>query len=76
MKTKIESRGTQIDTDLCVAKSPGRFDLVLIAAARTREIRRQHKDSQRFEHTHPCVTALLDIQEGRIDPKAYLAKVK
>jgi DNA-directed RNA polymerase omega subunit len=76
MKSQIQSRGPTIDTEKCVANTPGRFDLVIIAAARAREIRRQNKDSEKFEHVHSCVTALLDIQEGRVDPKMYLAKVK
>ena len=76
MKSQIQSRGPTIDTDLCVANSPGRFDMVIIASARAREIRRQNKDSTKFEHVHACVTALLDIQEGRVDAKTYLSKVK
>jgi DNA-directed RNA polymerase omega subunit len=53
-----------------------RFDLVLIASERAREIRRQHKDSDKREHVHSIVTALEEIQRGDIDPRKYLNKVK
>ena len=77
MKTTILSRGPQIDTEQCVRNvGMGRFDLVLIAAQRAREIRRQNKESDKYEHTHSIVTALLDIQAGNIDPIEYLRKVK
>ena len=71
------SRGPSIDNELCTVNAGGnRFDLVLIAAARAREIRRQHASSQSREHVHSIVTALKDIQEGKIEPRKYLNKVK
>jgi DNA-directed RNA polymerase omega subunit len=70
------SRGPSIDTEKCVEQAGGRFDLVLIASARAREIRRQNKHSDKFEHTHALVTALQDIQAGKVDAKTYLAKVQ
>jgi DNA-directed RNA polymerase subunit K/omega len=77
MKTKILSRGPEIDREICVnAMGTGMYDLILAATARAREIRRQHKTSDKFEHTHPCVTALLEIQNGTIDPKEYTKKVR
>jgi DNA-directed RNA polymerase omega subunit len=77
MKSRILSRGPQIDTEKCVENAGmGRFDLVLIAAQRAREIRRHNKESDKYEHTHAIVTALLDIQEGKVDPIEYLRKVK
>jgi len=76
MKTQSVSRGPTLDTDLCVANSgTGRFDMIIAASARAREIRRQHKESVSFEHTHPVVTALLELQEGKLDTQAYLKKV-
>jgi DNA-directed RNA polymerase omega subunit len=53
-----------------------RFNLVLIAAARTREIRRQHAHSDKREHVHAIVTALADIQRGEVESEKYLSKVK
>jgi DNA-directed RNA polymerase omega subunit len=60
-----ESRGTQVDTTKCVDQIGNRFDLVLAAAARAREIKRLNKHSERYEHKHALVTALLEIQEGK-----------
>jgi DNA-directed RNA polymerase omega subunit len=76
MKSKISSRGSQVDTEQCVANvGTSKYDLILIATIRAREIRRQNKDSEKFEHIHPIVTALLEIQDGKID-KEYLKRIK
>lgn len=72
----MSERSTSIDTDKCVENAGGnRFELVLMAAARAREIRRQQAGSQRFEHIHTPVTALLEFQEGKLN-KSYIRKVK
>jgi len=71
------SRGTEIDLEKCVVQAGGnRFNLVLIASERAREIRRQNRESVKREHIYSIVTALDDIQLGTVDPKTYLAKVK
>ena len=71
------SRGPGIDTELCTINAGGsRFDLVLIASERAREIRRQNKESEKREHVHSIVTALEEIQAGLIEPRKYLNKVK
>ena len=73
---KTLSRGPSLNVDRCVENAGGnRFDLVLIATARAREIRRQHSASDKREHVHSTVTALLEIQEGKIG-REYLKKVK
>jgi DNA-directed RNA polymerase omega subunit len=70
------SRGTLIDTQKCVELSGGnRFNLVIMAAARARELRRQHKDSMKFEDVHTNVTALLEFQDGTLNSD-YMKKVK
>jgi DNA-directed RNA polymerase omega subunit len=77
MKKLDLSRGTEIDTEKCVVNAGGsRFDLVLIASERAREIRRQHASSDKREHVHSIVTALQEIQEGTVEPRKYLNKVK
>ena len=77
MKTPVLSRGPMIDTEKCVRNVDGyKYDLILIAAQRAREIKRQNKGSNTYEHHFSLVTALLEIQEGKIDPQTYLAKVK
>jgi DNA-directed RNA polymerase omega subunit len=72
---KTLSRGPSVDTEKCVTHVGGRFDLVLIATARAREIRRQHSASDKREHVHSTVTALLEIQEGKVG-REYLKRVK
>ena len=69
------SRGPQLDTDLCVSKIGNRFDLVLVAAVRARELKRQHHESlTRPEAVNSTVSALLEVQEGKIG-REYLRKV-
>jgi DNA-directed RNA polymerase omega subunit len=76
MRKLSDSRGTLINTEQCVENvGTNRFDLVLIATARAREIRRQHRESEKREHIFPIVTALQEIQEGKVG-KEYLAKVR
>ena len=71
------SRGPGVDTELCTINAGGnRFNLVLIASERAREIRRQNKDSDKREHVHRIVTALEEIQRGEIEPRKYLNKVR
>jgi DNA-directed RNA polymerase omega subunit len=70
------SRGTEIDTEQCVKNAGGnRFNLVLIAAARSREIARRHKESGQTHNVYPSVSALLEIQEGKVGAE-YLKKVR
>jgi DNA-directed RNA polymerase subunit K/omega len=70
------SRGPQIDTDLCVQKSGGnRFDLVIMAAARCKELAREHRNAERGYQLNAPVTALLEFQEGKIG-REYIKKIK
>jgi DNA-directed RNA polymerase subunit K/omega len=70
------SRGTQLNNDKCVQQAGGnRFNLVIMAAARSREIRKQHYGSQKFEHVHSNVSALLEFQEGKLDA-SYIKRIK
>ena len=73
---KVDSRVSQLDNDKIVELSGGnRFNLVIMAAARSREIRRQNRDSMKHEHIHSNVTALLEFQNGTYD-KTYMKKIK
>jgi DNA-directed RNA polymerase omega subunit len=70
------SRGTFIDTQKCVENVGGnRFNLVIIAANRARELARNNKHSLKHEHVHTTVTALLEVQEGKIG-KDYIKRIK
>ena len=74
VKPRIASRGPEIDTELCTRRvGNARFNLVIIAAERLREMRRQNKHSDKYITP---VEALLDIQEGNVDPQEYLEKVR
>lgn len=76
MKTPVLSRGPQVDIEKCVRLSgSGRFDMVLIACARAREIKRQNKSSELYEHRHTIVSALKDIEAGLVDGPTYFLKV-
>lgn len=75
MKDLSGSRGPDIDIEACLEQSGiDRFALVLIAAARAKEIKRKNTHSDRREHIFPSVTALLEIQEGKIG-REYIHKV-
>ena len=73
MKSSIDSRNFSIDTEKCVEAAGGRYTLVVLASQRLRELKRQHRESGRYMTP---IDALLDVQEGRIDPVAYLKKIK
>jgi DNA-directed RNA polymerase subunit K/omega len=61
------SRGTTINTEQCVENVGGnRFNLVIIASARAREIAGNNRHSTRIEHLHTPVTALLEVQNGEL----------
>ena len=75
MKILTKSRGTQIDTDACVAQIGNRFDLVIAASARVRELIVRHKRAENPNQLNASVTALLEVQEGKVGPE-YLKKVR
>lgn len=65
---QYDSRGTTIDTEQCVANMANdRYLMVIVASARAKEIASQNRHSDRFEHLHSPVTALLEIQNGKLD---------
>jgi len=75
MKHKSLSRGPEIDTEKCVENiGCNRFDLVLIASARARELSRRHKASELQTQMNAPVAALLDVQSGAVG-REYLKKV-
>ena len=76
MSTKYTSRGEQLDKEKCVRESGGnQFELIIMAAQRAREIRSQNQHSNKMEHNHGVVTALLEIQNGKVDTE-YYKKIK
>jgi DNA-directed RNA polymerase subunit K/omega len=76
MKKLHNSRGPEVDIEKCVEAADGnRFNMILMAAARSREIRKKFLGSERPEHQFPNVTSLLDIQNGKVG-REYLRKIK
>ena len=73
MKPITDSRGSQIDLEQCVAAAGTRYDLVIAASQRLRELKRQARETGAYVTP---VDALLEMQQGRIDMPQYLAKVK
>lgn len=72
----ILSRGPKINTEQCVENVGGsRFDLVLIASARARELAARHRASGAEGNPNAPVTALLDIQCGHVGIE-YLKRVR
>lgn len=73
MSVRIESRSGQVDTERCVEHAGGRYDLVIAAAQRLRELKRRHRDDGLFVTP---IDALLEVQNGQLNMLDYLAKVK
>jgi DNA-directed RNA polymerase subunit K/omega len=73
MSVRIESRSSQIDTERCVDHAGGRYDLVVAAAQRLREMKRRARET----NTHvTAIDALLEAQAGQLNMMDYLSKVK
>jgi DNA-directed RNA polymerase subunit K/omega len=73
MKPITDSRGSQIDLEQCVTNAGTRYDLVIAASQRLRELKRQARETGAYVTP---VDALLEMQQGRINMPQYLAKVK
>jgi DNA-directed RNA polymerase subunit K/omega len=75
MAFKQLSRGPSIDIEKCVQLSGGnRFDLVIMAAVRCRELARQHRKDEDSSQLDAPITALLEFQAGKIG-REYFRKV-
>lgn len=73
MSTRIESRSTEIDLERCVDHAGGRYDLVIAAAQRLREMKRRARETNTFVTP---IDALKEVQSGTFNMMDYLAKVK
>jgi DNA-directed RNA polymerase omega subunit len=63
-----------IDTDRCVENIGNRFDLVLVAAVRVRELRRGYQKQVAGQNS-TTITALQEIEQGFVT-RDYLKKVR
>ena len=67
---------TVIDTDKCVQMIGNRFNLVLVAAQRTREIRRGSRPLvDNVNNSTPIIVALKEIEQGKVSID-YLKKIR
>ena len=63
-----------LDNDKAVEQIGNRFDLVLIASARARELSRGHRKMVSTNNSVP-VTALREIEEGHVG-REYLKRIR
>jgi hypothetical protein len=73
MSVRIESRSGQIDTERCVEHAGGRYDLVIAAAQRLREMKRRARETNQYVTP---IDVLLEAQAEQLNMIDYLAKVK
>jgi DNA-directed RNA polymerase omega subunit len=71
-KDYSEDRTLGLTSQAAVAAVGNRYDLVLIAAQRVRELHRGHRPRVETRHG-PVLTALKEIEQGLVDRK-YLLK--
>lgn len=73
MSVRIESRSSEIDTERCVRNAGGRYDLVVAAAQRLREMKRRARETNSWVTS---IDALKEVQSGQFSMTDYLSKVK
>ena len=73
MSVRIESRSGEIDTELCVEHAGGRYDLVIAAAQRLREMKRRARETNQYVTT---IDALKEVESGTFSMLDYLIKVR
>jgi|LauGreDrversion4_2_1035121.scaffolds.fasta_scaffold242240_2 DNA-directed RNA polymerase subunit omega len=66
----------RITSELAVSKIGNRYDLVLVASLRVRELRKGHLPMAKKKGGGDIVTALREIEEGKINGKEYLEKLR
>lgn len=70
------SRGPTVDMEKCLAQAGGnRYDMIIIAAQRAREIARKHRADERKDAAYPIVNALKQLEAGEYG-REYLNKVR
>jgi DNA-directed RNA polymerase subunit K/omega len=74
MKPRIESRSSEIDIERCIDQTGmGRYDLVIAASQRLREMKRRARETNSFVTP---IDTLKEIQNGPFSMVDYLIKVK
>jgi DNA-directed RNA polymerase subunit K/omega len=73
MSVRIESRSSEINTELCVRNAGGRYDLVIAAAQRLREMKRRARETNQYI---TAIDALKEVESGTFNMTDYLVKVR
>ena len=73
MSVRIESRSAEIDMERCVSHAGGRYDLVVAAAQRLREMKKRARETNTHATT---IDALKEVQSGTFNMTDYLSKIK
>jgi DNA-directed RNA polymerase subunit K/omega len=73
MTVRIESRSSEIDTERCVTNAGGRYDLVIAAAQRLREMKRRARETNGYITP---IDALKEVESGTFNMADYLVKVR
>jgi DNA-directed RNA polymerase omega subunit len=73
MTIRIESRSSEINTERCVENAGGRYDLVIAAAQRLREMKRRAKETNQYV---TAIDALKEVESGTFNMMDYLIKVR
>jgi hypothetical protein len=73
MTVRIKSRSSEIDTERCVAMAGGRYDLVIAAAQRLREMKRRARETNQYV---TAIDALKEVESGTFNTMDYLIKVR
>ena len=73
MKARVESRSREVDNERCVEQAGGRYDLIIVAAQRLREMKSRARETNQ---SVTAIDALLEVQSGQVNILDYLIKVK
>jgi len=73
MAVRIESRSSEINTERCVENAGGRYDLVIAAAQRLREMKRRARETNQYI---TAIDALKEVESGTFSMIDYLIKVR
>ena len=73
MTVRIESRSGEIDMEQCVDMAGGRYDLVIAAAQRLREMKRRARETNQYV---TAIDALKEVESGTFNTLDYLIKVR
>jgi len=73
MPNKISSRSSELDMEACVNNAGSRYDLVIAASQRLREMKQRAKANNTHATT---IDALKEVESGTFSMRDYLNKVK